>query len=52
MKQPIVTYAQCAQMLASGPYAILDDGKGCILVPWRPMIEAWMEQQIAASMHQ
>ncbi|GKX47833.1 relaxase/mobilization nuclease domain-containing protein [Pectobacterium carotovorum] len=37
-------------MLASGRYAMLDDGMGFSLVPWRPMIEQRLGQQIAATM--
>lgn len=36
-------------MLASGRYAILDDGIGFSLVPWRPVIERRLGQQIAAT---
>lgn len=36
-------------MLASGRYAMLDDGKGFSLVPWRPVIEQRLKQQIAAT---
>ncbi len=35
-------------MLASGRYAMLDDGKGFSLVPWRPVIEQRLGQQLAA----
>lgn len=35
-------------MLASGRYAVLDDGKGFSLVPWRPVIEPRLGQPIAA----
>ena len=35
-------------MLASGRYAMLDDGKGFSLVPWKPVIERRLGQQIAA----
>ncbi|MFZ7072585.1 DUF3363 domain-containing protein [Pseudomonas aeruginosa] len=35
-------------MLASGRYAMLDDGMGFSLVPWKPMIEARLGQQLAA----
>ena len=34
-------------MLASGRYAMLDDGMGFSLVPWKPVIELQLEQQIA-----
>jgi hypothetical protein len=36
-------------MLASGRYAMLDEGKGFSLVPWRPVIEQRLGQQIAAT---
>ena len=36
-------------MLASGRYAMLDDGKGFSLVPWKPVIEQKLGQQIAAT---
>ena len=36
-------------MLASGRYALLDDGMGFSLVPWRPIIEPRLGQQIAAT---
>lgn len=37
-------------MLASGRYAMLDDGMGFSLVPWKPMIEQRLGQQITATM--
>jgi hypothetical protein len=36
-------------MLASGRYAMLDDGMGFSLVPWKPVIERQLGQQIAAT---
>ena len=36
-------------MLASGRYAMLDDGMGFSLVPWKPVIEQRMGQQLAAT---
>jgi len=36
-------------MLASGRYAMLDDGKGFSLVPWKPVIEQRLGQQLAAT---
>jgi type IV secretory pathway VirD2 relaxase len=36
-------------MLASGRYAMLDDGMGFSLVPWKPLIEQRFGQQIAAT---
>lgn len=34
-------------MLASGCHAMLDDGVGFSLVPWRPVIELRLGQQLA-----
>ena len=36
-------------MLTSGRYAVLDDGMGFSLVPWKPVIEQRLGQQIAAT---
>ncbi|ANC43274.1 TPA: relaxase/mobilization nuclease and DUF3363 domain-containing protein [Pseudomonas aeruginosa] len=36
-------------MLASGRYAMLDEGKSFSLVPWRPVIEQRLGQQLAAT---
>ncbi|RIV48306.1 relaxase/mobilization nuclease and DUF3363 domain-containing protein [Burkholderia pseudomallei] len=36
-------------MLASGRYAMLDDGMGFSLVPWKPVIEQRLGQQFAAT---
>lgn len=36
-------------MLASGRYAMLDDGMGFSLVPWRPVVEERLGQQLAAT---
>ena len=36
-------------MLASGRYAMLDDGKAFSLVPWKPVIERRLGQQLAAT---
>jgi type IV secretory pathway VirD2 relaxase len=36
-------------MLVSGRYAMLDDGIGFSLVPWKPVIEQRLGQQIAAT---
>ncbi|MGE4404944.1 relaxase/mobilization nuclease domain-containing protein [Pseudomonas sp.] len=36
-------------MLASGRYAMLDDGMGFSLVPWKPVIEQQLGQRIAAT---
>lgn len=36
-------------MLASGRYAMLDDGKGFSLLPWEPVIDQRLDQQLAAT---
>ena len=36
-------------MLASGRYAMLDNGMGFSLVPWKPVIEQRLGQQLAAT---
>ena len=36
-------------MLASGRYAMLDDGMGFSLLPWRPVIEQRLGQQLSAA---
>ena len=36
-------------MFASGRYAMLDDGMGFSLVPWKPVIEQRLGQQLAAT---
>ncbi|MGI2228952.1 DUF3363 domain-containing protein [Burkholderia vietnamiensis] len=36
-------------MLASGRYAMLDDGMGFSLVPWKPVIESRLGQRLAAT---
>ncbi len=36
-------------MLASGRYAMLDEGKSFSLMPWRPVIEQRLGQQLAAT---
>lgn len=38
-----------SMMFASGRYAMLDDGMGFSLVPWKPVIEQRLGQQIAAT---
>ncbi|WP_261540449.1 relaxase/mobilization nuclease domain-containing protein [Burkholderia multivorans] len=38
-------------MLASGRYAMLDDGMGFSLVPWRPVIEQRLGRQVFATLH-
>ncbi|MCA5918352.1 relaxase/mobilization nuclease and DUF3363 domain-containing protein [Pectobacterium brasiliense] len=39
-------------MLASGRYAMLDDGVGFSLVPWKPVIEQKLGQQVAATVRE
>ncbi|MBF2969481.1 DUF3363 domain-containing protein, partial [Pseudomonas aeruginosa] len=36
-------------MLASGRYAMLDDGMGFSLVPWKPVIEQRLGRQLAVT---
>ena len=36
-------------MLSSGRYAMLDDGMGFSLVPWKQVIEQWQGHQLAAT---
>jgi hypothetical protein len=38
-------------LLASGRFAMLDDGVGFRLVPWKPFVEQRLGQQIAATAH-
>lgn len=38
-------------MLASGRYAMLDDGMGFSLVPWKPRIGQRLGQRLAATVH-
>ncbi|MFO1738949.1 relaxase/mobilization nuclease and DUF3363 domain-containing protein [Pseudomonas aeruginosa] len=38
-------------MLASGRYAMLDDGMGFSLVPWKPVIEPRLGQSLSATVH-
>ena len=38
-------------MLASGRFAMLDDGKGFSLVPWKPVIEQRLGQSLSAVVH-
>jgi Protein of unknown function (DUF3363) len=37
-------------LLASGRFAMLDNGKGFSLVPWRPVIEQRLGQTVTAIM--
>ncbi|RTT41014.1 DUF3363 domain-containing protein [Pseudomonas aeruginosa] len=47
--QRVVGIYRCSVMLACGRYAMLDDGIGFSLVPWKPLIEQRLGQQIAAT---
>lgn len=40
---------QCSVMLASGRFAMLDDGMRFSLVPWKPVIEPRKGQQLSAT---
>ncbi len=44
------TYRQAVQ-LASGKFAMLDDGVGFSLVPWRPTIDRRLGQSLSATIH-
>ncbi|GKT00477.1 DUF3363 domain-containing protein [Acidovorax sp. SUPP3434] len=37
--------------LASGRFALLDDGMGFSLVPWRPVVENWRGKNVSAVVH-
>ncbi|WP_445080281.1 DUF3363 domain-containing protein [Dickeya dadantii] len=39
----------CSLLLASGCYAMLDDGLGFSLVPWKPVIESRLGQSMTAT---
>ena len=47
--QRVVGIYRRSVMLASGRYAMLDDGKGFSLVPWTPVIEQRLGLQIVAT---
>ncbi len=48
--QRVAGIYRCSVMLTSGRYAMLDDGMGFSLVPWKPVIEQRLGQQITATM--
>ncbi|MEI7063457.1 nuclear transport factor 2 family protein [Dickeya chrysanthemi] len=48
-EQRVVGIYRWSVMFASGRYAMLDDGKGVSLVPWRPVTEQRLGPQIAAT---
>ncbi|WP_186139479.1 relaxase/mobilization nuclease domain-containing protein [Burkholderia gladioli] len=47
--QRVVGIYRRSVVLASGRYAVLDDGTGFSLVPWKPVIEPRLGQQLAAT---
>ena len=47
--QPVAGIYRRSVMLASGRYAMLDNGMGFSLVPWRPVIEQRLGQQLVAT---
>ncbi|HWK69526.1 MAG TPA: relaxase/mobilization nuclease and DUF3363 domain-containing protein [Burkholderiaceae bacterium] len=49
--QRVVGIYRRSIMLASGRYAMLDDSMGFSLVPWKPVIEQKLGQQLAATVH-
>ncbi|MES1937516.1 relaxase/mobilization nuclease and DUF3363 domain-containing protein [Salinisphaera hydrothermalis] len=48
-KQRVAGIYRRSVMLASGRFAMLDDGVGFSLVPWKPVIERRLGQQLAAT---
>ncbi|MDR9173354.1 relaxase/mobilization nuclease domain-containing protein [Burkholderia multivorans] len=46
--QRVVGIYRRSVVLASGRYAMLDDGMGFSLVPWKPVIEQWLGQTMSA----
>lgn len=49
--QRVVGIYRRSVMLTSGRYAMLDRGSGFSLVPWKPVIEQRLAQQIAATVY-
>lgn len=49
--QRVVGVYRRSVMLASGRFAMLDDGVGFSLVPWKAVIEPWLGQKLAVSVH-
>lgn len=49
--QKLVATYRRSLMLVSGRYALLDDGVGFSLVPWKPVIESRLGKQVAATFH-
>ncbi|MFL6959465.1 relaxase/mobilization nuclease domain-containing protein [Nocardiopsis yanglingensis] len=47
--QRVAGIYRCSVMLASGHYAMLDDGMGFSLVPWKPVIEQRLGQHLAVT---
>ena len=50
-EQRVASIYRRSIMLASGRYAMLDDGMGFSLVPWKPVIEQRLGQQITATVN-
>ncbi len=46
--EPIAGTFRQSVLLASGRFAMLDDGVGFSLIPWRPIIEGYINQAITA----
>jgi hypothetical protein len=46
--EPVTGVYRRSVVLASGRFALLDDGMGFSLVPWRPVIEPRLGQQMTA----
>ena len=49
--QRVVGVYRRSILLASGRFAMLDDGVGFSLVPWKAVIEPWLGQKLAVSVH-
>ncbi|HBO6068027.1 TPA: relaxase/mobilization nuclease and DUF3363 domain-containing protein [Pseudomonas aeruginosa] len=49
--QRIVGIYRRSVMLAGGRYAMLDDGKGFSLVPWKPVVERHLGRSVAATLN-
>ncbi|HFK8568402.1 TPA: DUF3363 domain-containing protein [Pseudomonas aeruginosa] len=47
--QRVIGIYRCSIILASGRFAMLDDGLGFTLVPWKPVIEQRLGQSLAAT---
>jgi len=51
LERPVTGTYRRALMLASGRFAMLEEGAGFTLVPWRPVIEKRLGQHMSAVLH-